>query len=330
MPTSTTYAKELQRLHKGIRIAWALDTGILALTYEAAMVFMLLSSKSTNDEIGGFLTTTIPLSIILALITVLILKSKSSRLLMDAPAGNTTRIKTGVVYNITEEMAIAANMKVPEVYIANGTGVVNAYAVSDGRTNRIIITSELLDLVSRDELQGIIGHEMGHLASGDSQAMTTLVAMTSMTSIITGSVIRINSNRDNDRNSNPLAILLIILSFIFLLISPLLAKLSESYMSRERESNADMLSVKYTNNPDSLANALIRITQNKPKENRSAQDKFNNIAGAVAFYNPSFALTATHPKTEDRIALLERMGAQLHAAGNLSVGDRMRLEASNE
>lgn len=336
----TDFRSEIKRLNKGIRLAWFMDFMILTMTIEAAMIVIFLSTKSSNDQLKSFITTTIIISSIISAIITHIVSKNSGEILMSAAKGNMRQVNNGIVYNVIKEMAIAANIEMPEVWIAVNSPVVNAYAVSDKNKSRIIITDKLLRIMTREELQGVIGHEIGHIASGDSKAMTTLTTLTSVVGTITGLTMRFagsfTSSDDDDDNKgglNIIAIIIIILSFIFLLISPLLAKIAESYMSRTREATADMLSVKYTRNPTALANALYKLSLGEQAMDKNSAKQFiKSPAGNVAFYMPAITgLTlATHPPLKERINKLIACGAHVNKNINgLTVMQRMNGEKPN-
>lgn len=337
----TDFRSEIKRLNKGIRLAWFMDFMILTMTIEAALIVIFLSSRSSNDQLKSFITTTIIISAIISAIITHIVSKNSGEILMSAAKGNIRQVNNGIVYNVVKEMAIAANIEMPEVWIAVNSPVVNAYAVSDKNKSRIIITDKLLRIMTREELQGVVGHEIGHIASGDSKAMTTLTTLTSVVGTITGLTMRFagsftSSDDDDDDNKgglNIIAIIIIILSFIFLLISPLLAKIAESYMSRTREATADMLSVKYTRNPTALANALYKLSLGEQAMDKNSAKQFiKSPAGNVAFYMPAITgLTlATHPPLKERINKLIACGAHVNKNINgLTVIQRMNGEKPN-
>lgn len=297
-----TYRSELRRLRRGVHVAWALNFFVMFLTLEALLVFVFLSSKSTNSQIGTFLLTTIPVSVVIGALIVGIVSMNSSRVLLGA-AGDVEKVEQGQVYNVVSEISSAAGIGVPEVYIAD-TGIMNAYAVSDGRTNRVVITKGLITALNREQLQGVVAHEIGHIVQGDSQDMTKIVALTSVVGVVSGLATRMFRGNSGDNKSNPLAIVLIIGSFLFLIAAPLLSKIAQLYMSRTREEQADVMSVKLTHDPTALAQALARIS------NENVDDgKFMKKVGAIAF-SASDAFR-THPPIEKRIEHLREMGAQI-------------------
>lgn len=297
-----TYRSELRRLRRGVHVAWTLNFIVLFLTIEAVLIFVFLSSSSTNSEIISFLSVTIPVSIVVSALIVGIVSASSSKILLGA-AGDVENVEQGQVYNVVSEIAVSAGISVPEVYIAD-TAIMNAYAVSDGKVNRIVITKGLIAALNREQLQGVVAHEIGHIVQGDSQDMTKIVALTSFVGMASGLATRMFRGNSGDNKSNPLAIVLIIGSFLFLIAAPLLSKIAQLYMSRTREEQADVMSVKLTHDPTALAQALARIS------NENVDDgKFMKKAGAIAFSaDDAFR---THPPIEKRIEHLREMGAQV-------------------
>lgn len=344
---SSDFRQEIANLKKAIAIAWFMNFMVLALTIEAALIVLFMVVNSSNGEIAVFIAITGIISFVLSALITMKIKKGASKTLMGAVDGNMIRVNNGIVYDVVQEMAIAAKVKMPEVWIVLNSPISNAYAVSDKERNRIIITDRLLNMMTREELQGVVGHEIGHIASGDSEAMTTLVALTAFTAAISGMALRLTGNgygshrsqkKDNDSNSgsNPIALIIIIIAFLFLLIAPILAKITELYMSRTRESNADMMSVDYTRNPSALANALNKLAMDDSSINPDAAQSFNQKAGQLAFWIPRIkglkSLNATHPPLEERINTLKGMGAVIRNDYGLSVADRMEtpLQRNNQ
>lgn len=310
----TSFQDELSRLNKGVMIAWAINFLILALTLEAAFVVLFMATDSSNAEIAHFLLMAALPSIGIAACALVIITDKSSSLILDSTGGELEEQTSGQIFNVVEEMCIAGGIphdKMPSVFVSHGSGIANAYAISNGKESAVVVTEELASMMDRYELQSVVGHEIGHIIDGDCEAMTKLTALTSMVSIIAGIASRIGGRgSDNDRNSNPIAIVVIVISFIFLLVAPLLSMVAKSYMSRRRESRADAMSVKLTRNPTALARALFTLENNENTMNRDQTEKFIKRSGDVAFYIPSFSEALdTHPPIEDRVRTLVALGA---------------------
>lgn len=308
----TTFRRQLTRLKRGIIAAWIINILVLALTVEAAAIYIFLGSDSSNAEIASFLRISIPISVIIAFLGTAIASRSASKMVMGAAGGDCVLIDAGVPYDVVQECSIAAGVPMPEVYVARGTKVANAWAVSDSKGSRIVITDGLLNMMTRTELQGVVAHEIGHIASGDSKAMTTLTGLTAVTGIIAGSVSRSFRSDNSSNGNNSSAVLLIVFAFFFLLFSPLLSRMSSMWMSRTRESSADMLSVKYTNNPDALMSALMKLADSDKRIDPKQAAALDARAGYLAFHAPHLkglkAGMSTHPPIEKRIEALRSVG----------------------
>ncbi|MDR0199312.1 MAG: M48 family metalloprotease [Streptococcaceae bacterium] len=318
------FRTEIKRLHRGIRVAWVINFAILWILVIAIGVVFGLGTHVTNAQLAQYMGGFAAIGFVVALIVMFVVNSSAERILLAAPAGDSVEVTQGQLKNIVEEMAIAAALPhTPKCYVLRGSGVCNAYASADSFGNSmVVVTQELLDLLNtREELEGVVAHEIGHIKTGDSQAMTRLVALTSTTAIIGSMAGRMlwfgGGNRgrnNNNQGTNPIALVIVVLSYIFLIVAPLLAKVAESYMSRERESRADASAVEFTRNPTGIAQALIALETGADHygSQKTAKD-FANTVGPVAFYNPEFAgiNLSTHPSTPKRIEALIAMGAQV-------------------
>lgn len=324
---TTTFRRQLTRLKRGIIAAWIINILVLTLTVEAAAIYIFLGSDSSNAEIVSFLRVSIPISVIIAFLGTAIASRSASKMVMGAAGGDCVLIDAGVPYDVVQECSIAAGVPMPEVYVARGTKVANAWAVSDSKGSRVVITDGLLNMMTRTELQGVVAHEIGHIASGDSKAMTTLTGLTAVTGIIAGSVSRsFRSNNNNNSGNNSAAVLLIIFAFFFLLFAPLISRMSRMWMSRTRESNADMLSVKYTNNPDALMSALMKLADSDKSIDPGQAAALDARAGYLAFHAPHLkgldAGMSTHPPIEKRIEALRSVGGMAIPRRSRTLGVR--------
>jgi heat shock protein HtpX len=223
--------------------------------------------------------------------------------------------------NVVEEMAIAAGTPVPEVWIVPDP-VPNAFATGlDQNRSRIAVTEGLLTTCTREELQAVIAHEMGHIVNLDVRLMTLLTA-------IVGSIVIINNvflrstmyggrssrSRDNDRGgANPLALALLALWIISWILAPIVTRVIAMKVGRSREFLADAMSAQFTRNPAALASALDKLDRAPNSEvipvttaNLCIDDPhhsdWNDKRGWLA------NLLATHPPTIERIKRLEAMG----------------------
>lgn len=300
----------LAKLKRGIAVSWAVNFLLLALTVEAGLIFVFLNSSSSNAAILEFLLITIPISIVGAALAMMIFSTKSWKsIVLELGTVEVDPATRRYLENIVEEMSLAAGLgsdEIPEIGIIPSDEP-NAFALSGKDGSLVAVTTGLLKLVNREELQAIIAHEVGHLLTGDTKAMTKLIAMSSIVAVISGIGTRIFGGRGGD-NKNPLAIALIVLSLIFLIAAPFLSQLANASMQRKRESQADAMAVRLTRNPDALARALRKIDGTyRSVEFPKKKGAVDHAAKQLAFFSrESFR---THPPTDERVDALKRMGA---------------------
>jgi heat shock protein HtpX len=220
-------------------------------------------------------------------------------------------------FNVAEEMSLAAGVPMPRLFVMD-TDALNAFATGTSTHNAAIVaTRGLLATLNRDELQGVVGHEMGHIANLDTRYMTIVGVTVGLIALVADMVLRTlswgsfnrGSSRDDDRkgNSGPLLIVVLIVVAIF---APLAAKAVQMAVSRQREYLADATSVQFTRNPAGLISALTKIdAAAKPFPGVSNATQHLFIVNPVQRITASLpALLATHPETADRIARLRNLG----------------------
>ncbi len=218
------------------------------------------------------------------------------------------------LYNVVEEMAIAAGVPMPRVMVLE-TDALNAFATGNRVGHgTIVVTRGLLDTLTRDELQGVVAHEMSHLANLDTRYMVVVGVTVGLIALVCDMLLRTTmwggsgrSSSDKKGNSGGLLIILLIVVAIF---APLAAKAVQMAVSRQREYLADATSVQFTRNPNGLISALGKLADKAapfPGVSRATQHLF--IVNPVqTFTSRSSALLATHPDIADRIARLRNLG----------------------
>ena len=176
----------------------------------------------------------------------------------------TTNLKSKQLLNIVEEIATASSLPVPPVYILE-TPQINAFAAGLGTQDAAVtVTRGCLDLLNRDELQGVVAHEFGHIYNGDMRISMRLAAMVMGFFFVFYIALRLmqfsprGGNRDDGRGANPVLLAALIL-FIAGTFTWLFGSILKAAVSREREYLADACAVQFTRNPDGIANALIKI-----------------------------------------------------------------------
>ena len=222
---------------------------------------------------------------------------------------HTQNPKERQLINIVEEIALATSLPVPPVYIIDA-GEINAFAAGTSPENAAItVTRGTLHLLNRDELQGVLAHEFGHIYNRDMTVGMRVAAMIMGFFIVTYIGLRLlqgtaYSRDDGDRRGgNPIALLAI----IFLVagtVTWFFGSILQAMVSRQREYLADASSVQYTRNPQGIAGALRKIAQSQISDMPRDGKPYSHL-----YFNeqPSFwsKLFATHPPIEERIAAIE-------------------------
>lgn len=222
---------------------------------------------------------------------------------------NTRDPKERQLINIVEEIAIATSLPIPPIYILDAHEI-NAFAAGTSPDNAAItVTRGCLYSLKRDELQGVLAHEFGHIYNRDMTIGMRVAAMIMGFFLITYIGLRLlessaYSRRDEDRRGgNPL----VVLAIIFLVagsVTWFFGSILQAMVSRQREYLADASSVQYTRNPLGIANALRKIARSQisdmPRSGKPfAHLYFNEHASFLS------RLFATHPPLEDRIEAIE-------------------------
>ena len=242
-----------------------------------------------------------------------------SVLLSSANAREVTHDEAPQLYNIVEEMRIASSLPaMPRVFIIDAP-VPNAFAVGlKPERACVAVTTGLLERLNRDELQGVIAHELGHISNRDTLFMTlagvtlgaiVLLADAGMRMMFWGGGGRRRSSSSGKGGGG--AAILMIAALVLAILAPLVARLLYFACSRQREYLADASAAQYTRYPAGLARALQKIAaQQDPK-----QIPVNRVVAPMYAINPlaaagSFSVFGTHPPTAERIRrLLEMQGA---------------------
>jgi heat shock protein HtpX len=213
------------------------------------------------------------------------------------------------LFNLIQEVTIASGMPMPKVAIVIDDAP-NAFATGRNPEHALIaFTTGILDVMDRDQLQGVIAHEMAHVANRDTLvsavAATTAGAIAILSDMLTR-MMWFGGGRDRDResNGNPIAL---VISLVVLILAPLAAMMLKSAISRKRESLADATAVAFTRNPAGLRSALeVLAADSTVVHQRSTAVAHIWIESPLDAKSVS-KLFSTHPPIEERIAVLKSM-----------------------
>lgn len=218
-----------------------------------------------------------------------------------------TREKYFDFYTVTENLAVAANIPVPKIYVIE-TDAMNAFATGrDPKHAVVCATAGLLQKLNRTELEGVIAHELSHVKNYDILLMTIVSILIGTLSILinlTNSRLSFIGHRDDrENNSSPLAFFGILL----IVFAPIIAQLIQLAISRRREFLADASSVFLTRQPSGLISALEKISSD-PTPFDTASTATASLYISNPFKNDKFAsMFSTHPSVADRIKALKAM-----------------------
>jgi heat shock protein HtpX len=221
------------------------------------------------------------------------------------------------LFNVVQEMAVAANVPMPRVYLIDDTAP-NAFATGrDPKHASIAITTGLLQKLDREELQGVIGHEMSHVRNYDIRFTLLVAVLVGSIALLADVFLRFTffgggPRRGGDRESGGgggIQIVLFVVAIVLAILAPIFARLVQLAVSRQREYLADASSVELTRNPAGLERALAKIASDKEVlevANRATQHLY--IVNPIKkFESRAQGLFSTHPPIADRINRLRKL-----------------------
>jgi heat shock protein HtpX len=258
---------------------------------------------------AGTAGSIVPISVGLALVGVWGSYYGSDKLVLTMTGAKLiTRDDNPALFNVIEEVVLASGLPMPKVAIVEDTAP-NAFATGRNPDHALIaFTTRILEVMDRDELQGVIAHELSHVANRDTLVSAVAATTAGAIAILSDFLMRMmwfgGGRRDRDSNSNPIAL---VLSLLVLIMAPIAAALLKSAISRKRESLADATAVSFTRNPAGLRKALEVLAS----DSTVVRQKSNAVAH-IWIESPldmraASRLFSTHPPIEERIATLKAM-----------------------
>ncbi len=273
-------------------------------------VLVWLVALAALTYFGQSTTAIVPIAVGIALVSVwgsyygsdkLVLTMTGAKLIQESDNPK--------LFNLIQEVTIASGLPMPKVAIVIDDAP-NAFATGRNQEHALIaFTTGILDAMDRDELQGVIAHEMAHVANRDTLVSAVAATTAGAIAILSDMLTRMmwfggGRDRDRDNNGNPIAL---VFSLLILILAPLAAMLLKSAISRKRESLADATAVAFTRNPAGLRSALEVLE----RDSTVVRQKSNSIAH-IWIESPLdgkavSTLFSTHPPIAERIAVLKAM-----------------------
>ncbi len=218
------------------------------------------------------------------------------------------------LYQLVENLTIAAGLPMPRVYIIDDTAI-NAFATGrDPKHAVVCVTTGALSRLNKTELEGVLAHELSHVGNYDIKFMTLVVVLVGIITLLADWMLRISffGGRRKNNNEGQLGLIFLVAGIILTLLSPIIATLIQLAVSRKREYLADASGALLTRYPEGLASALEKIAGDKePLEAANKATAHLYIANPLKGQGDSVGWFAnlfnTHPPIEDRIKRLREM-----------------------
>jgi heat shock protein HtpX len=271
-------------------------------------VLVWLIAYVAVSAFGGTGASVIPIAVLISLVSIwgsyfgsdkLVLTMTRAKLIQESDNPK--------LFDLVQEVCLASGLPMPKVAIVEDPAP-NAFATGrDEKHALIAFTTGILDVMDRDELQGVIAHEMSHVANRDtlvSAIAATTAGIIALVSDILMRMLWFGGARSRDHRDNQMPVFLAIIPLI---LAPIAATLLKAAVSRRREALADATAVSFTRNPAGLRSALEVLA----RDNTVVQARSNAVAH-LYIESPLDAsaaskLFATHPPIQERIAALRAM-----------------------
>lgn len=220
--------------------------------------------------------------------------------------------------NVVTEMSIAGGLPMPKVYVINDTAP-NAFATGrDPEHASVAATTGLLQKMDREQLQGVIGHEMSHIGNYDIRFTLLVGVLVGSIALLADWFLRFSfwgggRRSDSDRGGGGgAAAILFVLALVLAIVAPIIGRMVQLAVSRRREALADVSAVELTRNPLGLARALRTIAEDKEVlevANRATQHLY--IVNPIkSFEDRAKSMWDTHPPIAERVAVLRSLAGQ--------------------
>jgi heat shock protein HtpX len=284
-----------------------------------ALLGFMIGYGTTGRLTGGYVAIALAL-IVASVLSLASYYGGSSLVLAASGAKEVSEAQAPQLLNVIRELSIAANIPMPRVYVIDDTAP-NAFATGrDPKHASVAITTGLLEKLDREELQGVMGHELSHVRNYDIRFTLLVGVLVGSIALLADFFLRftfwggMSGGRSSRRSSEGgggggLQIIVFVLAIVLAILAPFFANLVKLAVSRQREYLADASSVELTRNPYGLERALAKIatdTEVLEVANRATQHLY--IVNPIKkFESRAAGLTSTHPPVLDRINRLRAL-----------------------
>ena len=213
-------------------------------------------------------------------------------------------------YRIVENLSITTGLPMPKVYVIDDPSP-NAFATGrDPQHAAVAATTGLIDMMTDRELEGVMAHEMAHVGNYDIKVSMIAFGLVAAISVLCDIGLRIAIRGAGDSDDDGAGIILLVVAIVAAVFGPIIAMMVQMAVSRNREYLADATAALTTRDPESLASALAKLSENKTilrNQNPSMANMYINNPLKKGWLSK---MTSTHPPIEERIARLQQMVGQ--------------------
>lgn len=272
----------------------------------------LLVGYIWGSPIGGLVVSLL----VAGLYALIMFASASSMILKMSNAQKVTKESHPMLWNVTEGVAMAAGIPMPQLYIIQDDAL-NAFATGTKPEDGVVaVTTGLLAKLDRRELEGVVAHEVAHIRNYDIRVMLYAAVLVGAITLLSDMLLRsfLWGGGGDSRGDGRARLIAIVVGLVLAILAPIIAELIRLAVSRRREFLADADAVLITRNPDGIANALKKISGDRDPLLKTA-----NKATAHMYFSSPFTKKqgstwqkwfSTHPPMEERLEALRRLGAR--------------------
>ncbi|GAF12244.1 heat shock protein HtpX [Bacillus sp. JCM 19045] len=270
------------------------------------IIVLAIGAAVTYVRTGNYISGIIIAAVIAGIYTIIMIASSTNVVMRMNHAREVTSSKDqAFLWHTVEGLSIAARIPMPKIFIIEDSSP-NAFATGiSPKSGAVAVTTGLMNRLSREEIEGVLAHEIAHVRNYDIRLSTIAVALVSAIAILSDLGMRffIFSGGRNNNNKHPLVM---VIAIVLILLAPVVAVVMQLAISRNREYLADASAVELTRNPDALARALENITNvERPVEEASSSTA--SLYFADPLKKKAAQLFSTHPNPEERIRRLRAM-----------------------
>ncbi len=279
--------------------------GILAAALSVAISIYLAGSGPFFNLV--FIFSFGIFGILIVLFSIVAYYSSSKIVTSISGAKEAPKEQFAILHNVVEEMCIASGLPKPRIFVINDTAI-NAFAAGRNPQHAVVcVTTGCLTMINRDQLQGVIAHELSHIRNYDVRTMTIAAVLVGMAVLISDMLFHMfifgGFRGGNSRNGGAEVVIAIVIAVVAIILTPIIAKLITMSISRKREFVADASAIELTRNPEGLASALETISKDvEPLESANKATAHLYIANPLKGQKLMLkSMFSTHPPMNERI-----------------------------